>query len=161
MCNVFASCTTDSVSRKRISVIDAGKLQMVQRSTSIWNNLILNGYWKNMKILKQLFVAGLIAGAGIAAFPTVAAAASFDHEQQGFAHGPDYYFMQMEAYKSEIARMSPEDRAKFMSMQDKLMQMEMDDASSKMKMAMEMEKMKRDIQMFVLTHSGHGQSAGS
>jgi len=113
-----------------------------------------------MKTLKQFIIAGLIATAGVAALPTVAAAAGFDHEQQGFAHGPDYYFMQMEAYKTEIAHMSPEDRTKFMTMQDKLMQMEMDETTAKMKMDMDMEKMKRDIQMFVLTHSGRGQNAG-
>jgi len=114
-----------------------------------------------MNTLKQFIVASLIATAGVAALPTVAAAANFESEQQGFAHGPGYYFMQMEAYKIEIAHMSADDRAKFMAMQDKLMQMEMDEASAKMKMDMDMEKMKRDIQMFILTHSGHGQNAGS
>jgi hypothetical protein len=116
---------------------------------------------KYMNTLKQFIVASLIATASVAAVPTVAAAAGFDHEQQGFVHGPGYYFTQMEAYKTEIAHMSTEDRAKFTAMQDKLMQMEMDEATAKMKMDMEMEKMKRDIQMFVLTHSGHGQNAGS
>jgi hypothetical protein len=114
-----------------------------------------------MYTLKQLFAASLIATSAITILPTVAAAEPFNQEQQGFAHGPSYYIMQMDAYKAEIARMSPEDRTKLVAMQDKLMQMEMDGASSKMKMEMEMGKMKRDIDMFVLTHSGRGQNVGS
>ncbi len=110
-----------------------------------------------MNKLKQLIVAGLVAASALSALPAMAAESA---EQQGFAHGPSYYAMQMEAYKADIARMTPEDRTKLVAMQDKLMQMEMDGATVKMKMDMEMAKMKRDIDMFVLTHSGRGQNIG-
>jgi len=102
-----------------------------------------------MQTIKQLVLAVLITTAGVTAIPTLALAAAGEPQQQGFAHGADYATFQMDRYRDEIARMSPEDRTKLMAMQDKLMQMEMDQASAHMKMEMEMAKVKRDMQMFI------------
>jgi len=110
-----------------------------------------------MKLLKQILVAGLMATAGFAALPALAAEG--EPTQHGFVHGADYAMYQMEQYHSEIEHMSQDDRSKLMAMQDRLMQMQMDHAAAKLKMEMEVAKSRRDIQMFIYSvHKDRGQA---
>jgi hypothetical protein len=95
--------------------------------------------------------AGLLALATLTA--VVPASAQQRPDDSAYVGSTDYYRSMLIAYRDRIAKMTPEDRAKFSSMMDKLLQMEMDYKTGAMKMQasheMEMAKMQRDLEMWM------------
>ena len=108
-----------------------------------------------MQVLKKLIVSSLIAMASVAALAPSALAGPDD---RFIGNGStDSYRSMVTEYREYIARMSPENRAKLMTMQDKMMQMEMDQKSTQMKMEMDMAKARRDIELFILNNAAPGR----